>query len=152
MAACYCGDVHSEQYARINSCALYLTQNTRKVNCLCTFYQWKNFKLCHLSRFLAISRRNDDQIRVLHVFKTRALYYKRFCDTSQEFQPMVSQLSKKAALPLAKILATSRNNVSNTGPCTRRINNTWRPRQNGRHFRRRHFQMHCYEWKILYFI
>ena len=35
---------------------------------------------------------------------------------SQEFQPMVSQLSKKAALPLAKILATCRNNVSNTGP------------------------------------
>ena len=39
-----------------------------------------------------------------------------FCDTSQEFQPMASQLSKKAALPLAKILATCRNNVSNTGP------------------------------------
>ena len=36
--------------------------------------------------------------------------------TSQEFQPMASQLSKKAALPLAKILATCRNNVSNTGP------------------------------------
>ena len=46
----------------------------------------------------------------------RALYYWRFCDTSQEFQPMASQLSKKAALPLAKILATCRNNVSNTGP------------------------------------
>ena len=45
-----------------------------------------------------------------------ALYYYRFCDTSQEFQPMASQLSKKAALPLAKILATCRNNVSNTGP------------------------------------
>ena len=29
---------------------------------------------------------------------------------------MVSQLSKKAAPPLAKILATCRNNVSNTGP------------------------------------
>ena len=29
---------------------------------------------------------------------------------------MVSQLSKKAALPLAKILATCRNNVSYTGP------------------------------------
>ena len=29
---------------------------------------------------------------------------------------MASQLSKKAALPLAKILATCRNNVSNTGP------------------------------------
>ena len=39
-----------------------------------------------------------------------------FCDTSQEFQPMASQLSKKAALPLAKILATCRNSVSNTGP------------------------------------
>ena len=46
-----------------------------------------------------------------------ALYYWRFCDTSQEFQPMASQLSKKAAIPLAKILATCRNNVSNTGPC-----------------------------------
>ena len=30
---------------------------------------------------------------------------------------MASQLSKKAALPLAKILATCCNNVSNTGPC-----------------------------------
>ena len=39
-----------------------------------------------------------------------------FCDTSQKFQPMASQLSKKAALPLAKILATCRNNISNTGP------------------------------------
>ena len=29
---------------------------------------------------------------------------------------MASQLSKKAALPLAKIIATRRNNVSNTGP------------------------------------
>ena len=29
---------------------------------------------------------------------------------------MASQLSKKAALPLAKILVTCRNNVSNTGP------------------------------------
>ena len=29
---------------------------------------------------------------------------------------MASQLSKKAALPSAKILATCRNNVSNTGP------------------------------------
>ena len=48
--------------------------------------------------------------------ETRALYYLRFCDTSQVFQPMVSQLSKKAALPLAKILATCRNSVSNTGP------------------------------------
>ena len=35
---------------------------------------------------------------------------------SQEFQPMAAQLSKKAALPLAKIFATCRNNVSNTGP------------------------------------
>ena len=46
-----------------------------------------------------------------------ALYYQRFCDMSQDFQPMASQLSKKAALPLAKILATCHNNVSNTGPC-----------------------------------
>ena len=35
---------------------------------------------------------------------------------SQEFQPMASQISRKAALPLAKIFATCRNNVSNTGP------------------------------------
>ena len=34
---------------------------------------------------------------------------------SQEFQPMTSQLSKKVALLLAKIFATCRNNVSNTG-------------------------------------
>ena len=39
-----------------------------------------------------------------------------FATRRKEFQPMVSQLSKKAALPLAKILATCRNNVSNTGP------------------------------------
>ena len=55
---------------------------------------------------------------------------------------MVSQLSKKAALPLAKILGTCRNNVSNTGPSSvesvpmswHRHVNTLRPRQNGRHF------------------
>ena len=35
---------------------------------------------------------------------------------SQKFQPMASQLSKKAALPLAKMFATCRNNVGNTGP------------------------------------
>ena len=35
---------------------------------------------------------------------------------SQEFQSMASQLSKKAALPLAKIFATCRNNFRNTGP------------------------------------
>ena len=34
---------------------------------------------------------------------------------------MASQLSKKAALPLAKIFATCRNNVSNTGPSS----NAW---------------------------
>ena len=53
-----------------------------------------------------------------HQSAARALYYQRFCDMSQEFQPMASQLSKKAALPLAKIFATCRNNVSNTGPRT----------------------------------
>ena len=58
-------------------------------------------------------------------FSTRALYYQRFCDTSQEFQPMASQLSKKAALPLAKILATCRNNVSNTGPSRADLVTQW---------------------------
>ena len=33
---------------------------------------------------------------------------------SQEFQPMAAQLSKKAVLPLAKLFATCRHNVSNT--------------------------------------
>ena len=56
----------------------------------------------------------------------RALYYLRFCDTSQEFQPMASQLSKKATLPLAKILATCRNNVSNTRPSTVKLLHSYR--------------------------
>ena len=43
-----------------------------------------------------------------------ALSYYSDLTLSQEFQPMAAQLSKKAALPLAKILATCRNNVSNT--------------------------------------
>ena len=55
---------------------------------------------------------------------------------------MASQLSKKAALPLAKILATRRNNVSNTGPRTIQKNQPWPKthvktlglRQNGHHF------------------
>ena len=42
---------------------------------------------------------------------------------SQSFQPMAAQLSKKAALPLAKILATAPCRRSKTGP--------WFPRQNG---------------------
>ena len=40
---------------------------------------------------------------------------------------MASQLSKKAALPLAKILATRRNNVSNTGPSSARRRHEYGP-------------------------
>ena len=48
----------------------------------------------------------------------RALSY--YCDMtlSQEFQPMGAQLSSKAALPLAGILATASDRCSKTGPWT----------------------------------
>ena len=40
---------------------------------------------------------------------------------SQEFKPMGEQLSLKAAMPLAEILATCRKNVSNTGPSSAKM-------------------------------
>ena len=45
-----------------------------------------------------------------------ALSYYSDLMLSQAFQPMVAQLSKKAALPLAKIVATASCWCSNTGP------------------------------------
>ena len=46
----------------------------------------------------------------------RALSYYSDLTLSQEFQPMAAQLSMKAALPLAKILATASCRSSKTGP------------------------------------
>ena len=46
----------------------------------------------------------------------RALSYYSDLTLSQEFQPMEMQLSMKAALPLAKILATALCRSSKTGP------------------------------------
>ena len=46
----------------------------------------------------------------------RALSYNNDLTLSQSFQPMVAQLSKKAALPLAKIIATTSCRNSKTGP------------------------------------
>ena len=48
-----------------------------------------------------------------------ALFYYSNLTLSQEFQPMTAQLSKKAALPLAKILETASCRSSNTGPWCR---------------------------------
>ena len=45
-----------------------------------------------------------------------ALSYYSDLTLSQEFQPMAAQLSMKAALPLAKILATASCRSSKTGP------------------------------------
>ena len=47
---------------------------------------------------------------------SRALSYFSDLTLSQEFQPMAAQLSMKAALPLAKILATASCRSSKTGP------------------------------------
>ena len=44
---------------------------------------------------------------VLHTFYARVLSDYSDLTLSQEFQPMTAQLSMKAALPLAKILATA---------------------------------------------
>ena len=46
----------------------------------------------------------------------RALSYCSDLTLSQSFQPMAAQLSKKAALPLAKILATASCRSNKTGP------------------------------------
>ena len=46
-----------------------------------------------------------------------ALSYYSDLTLSQSFQPMGAQLSKKAALPLAQIIATASCRSSKTGPC-----------------------------------
>ena len=48
---------------------------------------------------------------------SRVLSYYSDLTLSQEFQPMAAQLSMKAALPLAKTLATASCRSSKTGPC-----------------------------------
>ena len=76
---------------------------------------------CNMMTLLSIFRQtlislvlhNWRSIRVL--IKTCALL-DLSCYSDNEFQPMASQLSKKAALPLAQIFATCRNNISITGP------------------------------------
>ena len=47
---------------------------------------------------------------------TKALSYYSDLMRSQPFQPMAAKLSKKAVLPLAKILVTASCHNSNTGP------------------------------------
>ena len=51
-----------------------------------------------------------------HTWTYRALSYYSDLTLSQSFQPMAAQLSKKAALPLAKILATVSSHSNKTGP------------------------------------
>ena len=51
-----------------------------------------------------------------HFFWTWALSYYSDLTLLQEFQPTAAQLSMKAALPLAKILATASCRSSKTGP------------------------------------
>ena len=48
--------------------------------------------------------------------KTTSLYWIRVLTLLRAFQPMAAQLSKKAVLPLAKILATASCRSSKTGP------------------------------------
>ena len=61
--------------------------------------------------------------------QARALSYYSDLTLSQEFQPMAAQVSTKAVLPLAKILATASCRSSNTGP---RIQ-LWMSRHAARH-------------------
>ena len=52
------------------------------------------------------------------IIQACALSYYSNLTLSQTFQPMGAQLSKKAALPLAKILATTSCRSTKTGPWT----------------------------------
>ena len=58
----------------------------------------------------------DDVIKWKHFPRYWALSYYTDLTLSQTFQPMTAQLSQKAALPLAKILATASGRSSKTGP------------------------------------
>ena len=55
----------------------------------------------------------------LEITQSKALSYYSDLTLSQAFQPMAAQLSKKAVLPLAKILATASYRSSKTGPSTK---------------------------------
>ena len=62
-----------------------------------------------------------------------ALSYYSHLTLLHAFQPMAAQLSKKAALPLAEILATTSCHSSNTGPWCRQ--DVWTP-----------YRHHCLNW------
>ena len=58
-----------------------------------------------------------------------AVLLQRSDDVSQEFQPTAAQLSMKAALPLAKILATASRRNDTTGPINAEsVSMSWRHR------------------------
>ena len=63
-----------------------------------------------------VSLRAGGHLRRFRRRKPRALSYYSELTLSQSFQPMAARLSKKAALPLAKILATASCHNSKTGP------------------------------------
>ena len=63
-----------------------------------------------------VSLRAGGHLRRFRRRKPRALSYYSDLTLSQSFQPMAAQLSKKSALPLAKILATASCHNSKTGP------------------------------------
>ena len=74
----------------------------------------------HLTCIPASHELNSYHVHGDYTFKItttypRALSYNSDLMLSQSFQPMVAQLSKKAALPLAKILATTSCRSSKTG-------------------------------------
>ena len=73
-----------------------------------------------ITMFISLSRPAGYHIRMIAIRISRrvswALSYYSDLTLSQEFQPMAAQLSMKASLPLAKILATAWCRSSKTGP------------------------------------
>ena len=67
---------------------------------------WRRYFVCH---------RDSNSDIILH-WLPRALSYYSDLTLSQSFQPMAAQLSKKAALPLGKMIATASCRISKTGP------------------------------------
>ena len=83
----------------------------------CLRYVWTVFFVFSLGRSIAPKAAFDQpHVKFDSLFPySGTLYY--YCDLAhpQEFQPMPAQLSMKAALPLAKILATASCRSSNIG-------------------------------------
>ena len=61
---------------------------------------------------------NSYELHKRDLLRFRALSYYSDVTLSQAFKPMATQLSKKTALPLAKILAKASCHNSTTGPST----------------------------------